>query len=478
MRRCLALALVLASAAPPAAGYSPPRYGGAVTAPLPGRALTWDPVTMTRPGEWQLAHLVYDGLTRFTTPAGGATPHLAAFVGRPGAGGRQVLLGLRAGVTFHRGRRLTAADAVASLRRLQRSPAGYLLAAVKDVVATGPHRVRLDLHRPMPELLDVLAAPACSVLPGGAAPTGAPDGTGAFRFQKGDLATRVTLAAHADHFAGRPYLDTVTLVAYGRPQDEIADFHLGRSLVSFQGLRLFGRPPSFTVRHLAAPIRTTVALLVGGKGRVADRRLRLALYLGIDKERLRQLVPGGVTAPAHDPVPPALLGRRAHARTQQAAPRDVAQARASVQAVARGRLALELLVDRSAPGDLRLARQVMAELSAIGLDLTVAELPPDQLAARLATDRFDLALGRVTAPVPRTRYHLAAALAAAGEPARAVALVRAERSGLTAAIRAFMAELPLVPLFHTAPTADVAASLPYLPPLPWGLLDWASARYP
>jgi len=469
-------------------GYSQPRYGGHATAPLHSRPLTLDPVRTERVGEWQAAMLLYDGLMRLTRQGRTPVNHLATKVWFGNRSGRLVVVDLRSGVRSHHGHVLTAADVVASLRRLSRAPAGWVVGTVKSLQAVGTTRVRITLHRSTPELTTVLAAPTALITPRGRAPGRRYDGTGPFRYVRGGLGKELRLSAYARHFAGRPFISTLRLVPYRRHRDEIQAFYLRRSLVSFQGTKVFGRTPGFKSRRVRGAAITTVSLLTGRSGPVTDRRVRQAIYLATNKRRLRKLVTVAPTRPAHGPVPPVFLGRRARRRARRAAPYSPARARRLLLAAATnpvvasrrdssGRLALNLLVDRSRHRDLDAARKIMADLAAVSIRVTITPLGATRFAAHRRAGQFDLALTRYTSPVLRARYHLAASLAAAGRRSEARRLVRASRSRLTRRIRAFMHDLPLIPLFHVGIRADVSGSIFYLRKGPWGLLDWAGAHF-
>ncbi len=486
MSGLLQLALVLVTMAP---GYRPPRYGGRVTAALPSRPLTLDPVRTRRLGEWQLTTLLYDGVMRLPRQGRVAVPHLATKMAPTNRAGRTLLIELRSGVRSHRGRVLTSADVVASLRRLSRSRAGWVLGAMKSIKAVGASKVRVTLHRPASEFGVVLAAPTALVTPRGRAPGRLYDGTGGFRYVRGKLGGAIQLGAYAKHFAGRPYLSNVKLVSYRRTMDEVRAFYLRRSIVSYRGTKLWGRKPGFGSRTMRSPAVTTVALLVGRSGPVSDVRVRRAVYLATNKKRLRTLVTVAPTYAAHGPVPPVFLGRRALRRARRSsAPYQPSAARRLIRSAAAnptvatrmdagGRLVLSLLVDRSRVRDLDAARKISADLAAVNIRVTITQLKAARFAKQRTAGQYDLALVRFTSPVLRSRYHLAAALAAAGQTTRARRLVRLRRSRLSRRLRRFMKQLPLIPLFHVGVRADLSGKLRYLRRGPWGLLRWEGAHY-
>lgn len=486
MTALLQLTLVLVTAAP---GYRPPRYGGRVTAALPSRPLTLDPVHTRRLGEWQLTTMLYDGVMRLPRQGRAAVPHLATKLAPTNRSGRTLLIELRTGVRSHRGHVLTSADVVASLRRLSRSKAGWVLGAMKSIKAVSTSKVRVTLHRPAAEFGTVLAAPTALVTPKGRAPGRRYDGTGPFRYVRGSLTGTVQLGAYARHFCGRPYLGNLKLVSYRRTMDEVRAFYLRRSMVSYRGTKLWGRRPGFKSRSMRSPAVTTVVLLVGRSGPVTDKRVRRAVYLATNKKRLRTLVTVAPTRPAHGPVPPVFLGRRALRRARRSsAPYRPATARQLLRAAAAnstvagrmdaaGRLVLSLLVDRSRVRDLDAARKISADLAAANIRVTITRLTAAKFAKQRAAGQYDLALSRFTSPVLRSRYHLAAAYAAAGQTTQARRLVRRRRGRLSTHLRRFMKQLPLIPLFHVGVRADLAGKLYYLRRGPWGLMQWEGAHY-
>ncbi len=126
--------------------------------------------------------------------------------------------------------------------------------------------------------------------------------------------------------------------------------------------------------------------------------------------------------------------------------------------------------------DLDAARKISADRSAVNIRVTITQLSAARFAKRRGGGQYDLALSRFTSPVLRSRYHLAAALAAAGQIAQARRLVR-RRSRLAVRLRRFMQRLPLIPLFHVGVRADVAGTLRTLRRGPWGLMQWEGAHY-
>ena len=169
---------------------------------------------------------------------------------------------LRLRVTFHDGEALTAAKAAPSL-----------LAALKQKypevsIEAGGQAIVVQSEHAMPELLQVLAAPASAV--SRKSDTGATIGTGPFRVTAWEPGRRMMLAAFDDYWGGRPFLDAVSIeFAIARGHADLFDLPVGPARrILPEGLATWSSEP-----------RTLVAIL----GTNADPVLLQALALSIDR---------------------------------------------------------------------------------------------------------------------------------------------------------------------------------------------------
>ncbi len=443
----LALGLLLL-AGWPAAAYLPPPYGGIVTATLPDRPVTLDPAQATRASELMVVPLVYDSLFRVTR-RGKARPHLLDGKPKISADRKTWRMRLRAGVHVNRNTTLEASHVVASLKRVQRGPNGYLLAHVRSLAADGKDVVVVTLSRPAAELAHVLAAPATAIVVTRGQRL---VGTGPYVLAS-KSSTMIQLKANAAHFAGRPYLDELRFKLFSKASAESASFQVGALQVSYQGAPVFGGTPRFPSRKMYSPPVDHIFLGVGQRQPyLNDPLFRLALLSGIDRRRLSRLVGSGKAPLARGPVSRRLMRRspRPVAFNRGAARRLLQRAAARFPslrgALGRGRLKVSLLVDASRFGDSILAGQIVADLDRIGIACTIVALPAMDYRSRLSSGRFDLVLGHQALQVPLGGVALAGALAVSGDPAGARACM-VRYCGKRRAAR-FMKRLPLIPLLH------------------------------
>ena len=424
------------------------QYGGAVQAALASAPTTFDPLH-GGPGDAEVAALVFD--TPFVTGSDGKPrPSLALALDNPD-GALRARLTVRPDVRFSDGTPLGARDVAASLARALRDPAGWMLAPVKAVRAVGDAVVELELWRPAPELALLLSTPAAAVTPAGAPPGKRPIGSGPFVVDGGDAAG-VRLSANPGCFAGRAYLQSLALRAFGARSDEADSYEVG----SIQAAR------HATVALDAGGARRAAVTVEGPQsitgfvavGRIADAEVvRRALALAINRERLRRLTvrePAAAVKALYDP------GR----------------AKSEVERRWHGtRPKLSLLVDASRFDDRDVAERILSDLARAGIDVAIDAVDAATYQARVDAGRYELVVGAAAPPAPDATL-AALALVATVDPAAArAALQRAPGAAVD------LEQTRVVPLFVRAARLHVAPELRDLAVDGAGRAGWADAHW-
>jgi ABC-type transport system substrate-binding protein len=264
------------------------------------------------------------------------------------------------------------------------------------------------------------------------------------------------LAANKQHFAGRPFIDTLWFKTFPKASAERLAFQVGKLHLSLHGTSTFTSQPQQTFTEVHSPIMTATVFLGVGRSKpyLSDPQFRLALLKGIDRKRLGRVAVTGTSRVAVHPSP---LGRRRGLKVvafdRKGANRLLAamadRHRQLRQDAGSGRLKLSLLVDASRFEDHDVASQVVADLDLIGISTSIDARPAKEYARRLASGRYQLVIVRYPVQVPIGNVSLASVLNAAGQRAAAIRCLAARRCG-RAESRTFIKRLPMIPLVHTS----------------------------
>jgi peptide/nickel transport system substrate-binding protein len=458
MKRAAAALLIFACAH--ARAETRAAYGGGAVGALMSAPVDPDPLS-TNPGDLELAQLVFDAPFR-VDGAGRVRPHLALALDVDRTNPLRARLRLRPDVRFHDGTPLRAKDVAASFARALASPAGWTLAPIRAARAVGDDVVELELVRPAPDLALLLATPAASVTPAGAHRA---VGSGPFRLDGFD-ATMARLAAHATCFAGRPYLDGVSLRAFDSRTVEAAQYDVGALQVARHGGAGFGAGVPGGALAVEGPVAIT-GFLAFGRDLPAATTLRAAFALGVNRDHLRRLSVRERAEAATSPAPPALGGVR------QLPALDPDRARQMIDGLTPAQRNLSLLVDKSRLEDHAIAERLIADLGNLGVTLKVDKVDAAVYQQRVQAGAYELVLGESLAPAPDGGLAELALLASVDPQA-----ARAQLGRAPAAVGAVnFSTVRVLPLFHRAARLHRAAELRGLAVDAAGRASWADAHW-
>lgn len=303
--------------------------GNELTVAMPSALIHLDPRVGSDASSDEAHGLLYDGLVA-TDPTGELVGDLAEDW-QTLDGGRRLRFRLRSGVSFHDGRPLGAEDVAWTFRSILDGTVATAKRAAFDPVArveaVDRRTVDFHLHAPNASLPVELTM---GVVPAGALPAeidARPVGSGPFRFVARSP-ERLSLAAFADHWAGRPHLDRLAL-------KEVPDATV-RTLELMDGavqLVVDDLPPDVVPRFREDPAYRVVEAASGDYAYLgfnlrdpvlADRRVRRAVAHAIDRERLVETLWRGLGVVGETMLPP---GHWARDETLPAIPHDLAAAR-------------------------------------------------------------------------------------------------------------------------------------------------------
>jgi len=252
-----------------------------------------DPRRMRNTTSYRVVNLVYDGLVQLDGLDNRLEP-------RPGLAERWEnphplvwIFHLRAGARFHDGRPVTAEDVVYTLTTTLdpelKAPLRSLYAPIARAEALDDRTVRLTLHQPYAPLLHYLDL---GIVPKHVAAANGdldshPVGSGPYRFQRWEKASKIVLEANPDFWGEKPELQQIEFVIVpdnvARAQAfEAGDLDLIQSPLSPGDVRRLARDErSASLRERGLAI--TYFNFNTGRPLLSEARLRKAISLLIDQ---------------------------------------------------------------------------------------------------------------------------------------------------------------------------------------------------
>lgn len=374
--------LALLLAATMALGCSPGRRTVLVMA-MNGGAVSLDPHTQDEFITINILANVYEGLVGMD-PNLRVVPMLATGYDNPRADTWR--FHLRPGVRFHDGRPVTAEDAVYSLRRARDHPRSIyagVMSVVLRIEAVDELTVEVSTDQPRPMLINMLAAVA--VMPRGFQPGTEAVGTGPYRFSRFLEAGGVELHRYEGYWGQRPQF--VQAEYRNIPQAESRARALLDGQVDVDAVLGPEQRRSLKDDRRADIKETpfTTVWLLGCDMRpgpepnpLADRRVRRAISLAIDRRELVAKAMGGHGQPANQIVPPTILG---YDPELPLAERDTAAARGLLRQAGFGRgLELSLLLK---PMNHMVGELLERQLGDVGIRLSADTVAWEELYRRI-----------------------------------------------------------------------------------------------
>ncbi len=397
--RLFALLAALLCAAAPAAAAIPDDVlvVGQVAEPK-----SLDPHAVTALNDFRILANVYDGLVRYRDGTLDVAPALAERW-EISDDGRVYTFFLRDGVRFHDGSAFDAAAVKFNFERMLDPahpfhhtgpfPLAFFFEAIARVEVVDPLTVRLHLAEPFAPLLSNLAYPAgLMVSPAAVRAHGAdygrqPSGTGPFRFKAWESGRRVMLERNPEHWDGAPALRLLVFRPLADANTRYTELLTGGIDIMVEGpaeiVAALKGDPAFRVLEQSGP-HLWYLILETRSGPFADKRMRQAVNLAVDKQALVDSVLRGTATVAAGPVPQAFGW--AHDPDLEPYPHDPDRARALIAEAGAAGAELTLFASEGGSGMLdpvAMAVAIQADLAAVGLDVQVRTFEWNSYLARV-----------------------------------------------------------------------------------------------
>ena len=388
--RVLGLVLAVGLLAPAAAQ----EQGGSIVVTYRDDIATLDPAIGYDWQNWSIIKGMFDGLMDYEPGTTTLRPHLASDY-TVSEDGTTYTFTLRQGVLFHNGREVVADDVKYSLERTlnpeTRSPGqGFFLGIsgaqafvdgeaeeVSGVRAPDPRTVEITLDEPNASFLHLMAINFSYVVPReeverlGEDFGRNPVGTGAFKMQEWRLGQRLVIGRNPDYFVeGLPYLEQISFevgvepsVALLRLQRGEVDI-LGDGIPPAQFVAITSDPANESLIASGPQLQTGYITLNGNVEPFDDVRVRQALNMAVNKERVVQIINGRAT-PANQPLPPLMPG---YDETFEGYPYDPEGAKALLAEAGFADGFATLLYANNTDPNPRIAQAIQQDLAAVGID--------------------------------------------------------------------------------------------------------------
>ncbi len=301
--------------------------------------------------------------------------------------GRVLSFELRPNVVFHDGTPMDAAAVVASLERhrtMKGSNRASEIRPVQKVEATGPLSVRLELDQPFAPLLAQLSDRAGMILSPKAVAEAeaagrefaqAPVCAGPFRFKERVAQDRIVLERFAGYWdKDKIHFDRVTFLPIPDQSVRLANLQSGDldliERVAPQDLDTVRKDPRLELATIGSLGYQGITFNLGNGPRAQTpigqkRELREAFELAIDRRILVDVAFQGAHLVGNQPVSPQNPFYAADLPVPQ---RDLARARALVQATGLGRVPVELMIPNN-PEARRVGEIIQAMTGEAGFDV-------------------------------------------------------------------------------------------------------------
>lgn len=353
---------------------------------------------------------IFDGLYEYQAD-GTLRPVLATGQPVPSADGKSWTVTLRTGVLFSDDTPFVVGDVLATYRALIdpafASPLRADYSMLTGVDEIGPTTVRFDLaypYAPFPDklVLGILPAPSLKTpQPVGTLPIDTqPVGTGPYELVSWTKGKQLVLAANPYYpaaFGGPPKVKKVTVLFVPNDADRVAKLKAGTldgAAVAPTQAAAFAHSDAFGVlTDHSADLRAVQFPPTGPV--TGDKAIRLALNQAVDRQALVNTALGGAGTPASTPMPNVLpefvepgatfTPDQDQARTELLTAGWVANTN-GVRSKGGVPAAFTLDYPTGDSVDASLATAFVAAAKAIGITVTPAAVPPDQLSAKAATD--------------------------------------------------------------------------------------------
>ena len=416
--------------------------------------------------------------------------------------GRTLRITLRTDGRFHDGTPLDAEAVKINLDRYRSAPESVRRAELRPVTAVevvDARTILIRLSQPHAPLLSVLSDRAGMILsPTALARLGARIGeepvcSGPFRLTRRVAQDRIEMERVPEHW-NAANIHVQRIIMRPMPDSTVRLLNLRSGQLDLIE-RVAPADVAAARRDARIMIAETTSIAYQGiyfntaTGALRDPRLREAFELSIDRAVINRVALEGLFVPSNQPEAP---GAPYHFASLPAPARDVARARALLREAGQPNPAFTMLVP-NAPVEAQVAEVMQSMAAEAGFQMRIETLEGSAMVARAESGRYDVSFGIWSGradPDGNIALWLAsdgflnrmgyrnAAVDAAFSAARQTNDVAARRGFYQAASEQWMADRPMMILYHYRRFWGLRARMTGFEPAPDGLIRFSGLRLP
>lgn len=357
----------------------------------------FDPATSLNASSWELLHILYDGLTELDenmVPG----PGLATAWEQPDP--LTYLFTIREGVKFHNGRTMTPADVAGSLSRMINPTTGSFFASqmgkITGITVEPDNRVKIVLAEPWAPLLGALSSTMASIIPmeelaaGTFDPSTQFNGTGPYFVESHTQGDSWVLVRNQGYWKkGQPVIDRVIVRIVPAEQSLIAglrdgSIHIAQFDASPDAALLLEPVDNLEiVQNPQANLFWMILNAVSENSPFRDQKVRQAVALAIDRDRLVNAAMGGNGAPSSY-LPP--LFNACDTSKLSFFTRNVERAKALLAEAGQEALSFELIASAGTAWQ-AMGQVIRGSLAEAGMNVTLTLLDEATLIKRMLVDK-------------------------------------------------------------------------------------------
>jgi peptide/nickel transport system substrate-binding protein len=375
--------------------------GGQLVWGKPAETDALDPAMSSTATAWELLKVTYENLVGLDGNLK-IVPELAESWQQTSP--TTYVFNLRKGVKFSNGREMTADDVVGSLQRLVDPKLDTFWSGqtgIRKVTSTGPAQVKVTLAKPKTSFVPALAGGPAAILPIKELKAGSFDpkkellGTGPFKAVAHSQGESWRFERNPYYWrTARPKVDK--LVVRIMPDDAARAAALRDGSVD---VTTFERPDSIRLLKGQAGIKTVVQAtpdyytldINAVSSLFRDDRIRQALALSVDRNKIKDVALGGVGRPTA--AIPSLFGGGCDPAGVPFGSPDPQRARALVEAAGATGKTVEIMTMTLVPMGSPIAQVLQQALQGTGLKVRIVSLDVGPALKRVYAGKFDMVVG-------------------------------------------------------------------------------------